>query len=195
MAEHSKHPAHPWVQLAVGRRGAGKTYWSIHEVARFRGEVVAGRVDVGGRELIYAVDGVATQPPALHHLASMADAYDPEVPAELPPEFCLIAVDEADEHAPQGEARRRPPPPLIDLLRRGRHRGVSLLLATQRPANLVYDAWGLADRIVICQLTSKRDLDRVCELEGVAQYRAHIASHTTPGPAVIWTPYGVDVCR
>lgn len=188
-------PLHPWVQVAVGRRGAGKTHWAIHEIARWRAGVVAGSIASADRPLVFGVDGVATDPPMDHHLAAMADVYDPEPPIDLEPEFGLVAVDEADQHAPQAEARRKPPPPLIDLLRRGRHRGVSLLLATQRPANLVYDAWGLADRIVICQLTSKRDLDRVCELEGVAEHRQRIATVTRPGPIVIWTPYGVEVCK
>jgi len=192
-----KGPKHPWVQLAVGRRGAGKTFWAIHEACRWRAEQRA-RVERGERaELldVLAIDSVATVPPDGSHLASASDIYSPVMLPELPEGVGLVAVDEADMWAPQSEARRDPLPPLIDLLRRGRHRGVSLLLATQRPANLAYDAWGLADRIVICQLTSKRDLDRVCELEGVAEHRAYIARHAAPGPAVVWTPYGVEVVK
>lgn len=173
---------HPWVKLAVGRRGAGKTHWVIAEVARWR-----ARHTRSLGLLALGIDGVATDPPAPHHLAAACDLWSPVALDELPAGIGLVAVDEADQWLPQAEARRQPPPPLVDLLRRGRHRGVSLLLATQRPALVAYDVWGLADEVAICHLTSARDLARVCELEGVAQHRAAIATARRPGPVVVWS--------
>lgn len=141
------------------------------------------------------IDPVATDPPQPHHLAAHADvvASSPDDLAHaldtLP--IGLVVVDEAETWLSQGDANRRPIGPLVDILRRGRHRGVSIYLCSQRPQLLAYDVWSLADRIVICQLTGKRDLDRVCELEGVAEHRHAIASSNRPGPVVTWTPAGI----
>ena len=184
-------PPHPWVAVAVGRRGSGKTWQGIQWMRLWR--VTAERNGMHGKVL--ALDNVAPEPPDERYMAGWADYYAPEVPdeeslAKLGP-IGLLAVDESDVHAPQSAANKLPTPYVIDILRRGRHRGTSVFLATQRPARLCYDAWGLADTVIICNLTSKRDLDRVCELEGVEQYRRLIATTTRPGPVVVWTPAGV----
>lgn len=181
---------HPWVQLVVGRRGSGKT-WHAAKVAR------AWRThrsrDDESRSLVLAIDPIATDPPRPGHLAHAADLWHPDMPDDVPEPVQLVVVDEADLFAPQADARRRPPPPLVDLVRRGRHRGVSLLLCTQRPALVMRDVFALADAVVICQTTDQRDLDALCSLHGVKEHRDRIAQTTRPGPVVTWRPDGVTV--
>lgn len=188
-------PPHPWVAVAVGRRGSGKTYQGIQWIRQWR--VTSERAK--GLGCVLAVDNVAPEPPTEDYFAGWADYYSQTVPTEeqlakLGP-VGLLAIDEADQYARHRDAEKVPTPFAIDLIRRGRHRnggvGTSIFLATQRPARLVYDAWGLADAVIICQLTSKHDLDRVCELEGVKPYRERIATTTRPGPVVVWTPAAV----
>lgn len=173
----------PQLGLCVGRRGAGKTYTARELTMAWR----RARRE-GDPRITLAIDCVATDPPAEKHLASSADVWAPAMPDELPPEVDLIVVDEADLFAPQADARKLPPPPLVDLVRRGRHRGVSLVLCTQRPALVMRDAYALADWVVICQTTDRRDLDRLCELEGVEDHRDRIKGATRPGPVLIWYP-------
>ena len=187
----SDQARHPWVKLAVGRRGSGKSYRTIQEIRSWRLAHAESP-----QWAVLGVDPVASSPPRPEHVAAWCDIATPTLESDLiPPDVGLVAVDEADQSISQSDARVRPTPPLIDLVRRGRHRGVSLMLATQRPALVLYDVWSLADEVVICQLTGKRDLDRVCELEGVARYRELIATTCRPGPIVIWTPFGVRLVR
>jgi len=171
-------PMKPKVVLIVGRRGSGKTYTARQVIAEFRRR--------GGVAL--AVDPVASDPPAESHLASAADVWDSDMPEAIPVGVSLVAVDEADIFAPQADARRRPPPPLVDLVRRGRHRGVTLVLCTQRPALVMRDAYALADYVVICQTTDARDLKTLAELHGVAEHRDRIVQAPRPGPVLIWAP-------
>lgn len=180
-------PKHPFVILCVGRRGAGKTYSAAQIVRGWRRQKDAG--------LSLAVDPVATDPPGREHLAAAADLYSPDMPDDIPAGITLIAVDEADLFAPQADARRRPPPPLVDLVRRGRHRGISLILCTQRPALVMRDVYALADAVIVCQTTDKLDLDRLCELHGVKEHRDAIATRNEPGPVLIWQPGGVELTR
>ena len=55
------------------------------------------------------------------------------------------------------------------------------------------DVFALADAVVICQTTDQRDLDALCSLHGVKEYRERIATTTRPGPVVTWRPDGVQV--
>ena len=177
----------PKVILLVGRRGSGKTYAARQIIDNFRRR--------GG--VVLAIDPVASDPPKESHLASSADVWDSDMPEFVPVGITMVAVDEADMYAPQADARRRPPPPLVDLIRRGRHRGVTLVLCTQRPALVMRDAYALADYVVICQTTDARDLKTLCELPGVLEHRQAIINSATPGPVVIWSPppTGVTVVR
>jgi len=176
-------PAKPTVVLVVGRRGSGKTYASRRIIERFRRR--------GG--VVLAVDPVSSDPPQDSHLASAADVWDSDMPESTPEGVTMVAVDEADMYAPQADARRRPPPPLVDLIRRGRHRGVTLVLCTQRPALVMRDAYALADYVVICQTTDARDLKTLSELPGVAEHREKISGAALPGPVLIWAPPPVGV--
>jgi len=171
-------PERPKVILVVGRRGSGKTYSARQIMREFR--------RAGG--VVLAVDPVASDPPTDDHLASAADVWDSDMPEAVPVGVSMVAVDEADMFAPQADARRRPPPPLVDLVRRGRHRGVTLLLCTQRPALVMRDVYALADYVVICQTTDARDLKTLCELYGVEEYREQIVTTDRPGPVIIWAP-------
>jgi hypothetical protein len=180
---------HPWIALVVGRRGSGKTWHAGKIASEWRAR--ARRADQ--RSMVLAIDPVATDPPQHGQLAASADLWSPEMPDEVPDPVQLLVVDEADLYAPQADARRRPPPPLVDLVRRGRHRGVSLLLCTQRPALVMRDVFALADFVVICQTTDQRDLDALCTLHGVKEHRERIATTIRPGPVVTWRPDGVEV--
>ena len=174
----------PWVRLLIGRRGSGKSYrmgqiMAGWQAARARGELGP----------IHAIDPVATEPPEEEHIAFWSDTWSVHVEdlddGALPVGTELLVIDEADTSIGQGGGRRDSL--AVDLVRRGRHRGVSLLLGTQRPALLLYDVWALADEVTICHLTSRRDLDRVAELDdGIAEHRAHIAAPGGPGPRLSW---------
>jgi len=180
---------HPKIVLVVGRRGSGKTYHAKQIAMAWR----RFRDQVNGPGLILGVDPVATDPPDSTHLAASCDLWTPDMPDVLPEPVNVLIVDEADIYAPQADAQRRPPPPLVDLVRRGRHRGVTLILCTQRPALVMRDVYALADEVVICQITDERDLNTLCSLHGVREHRERIATTTKPGPVVTWTPAGVIV--
>lgn len=180
----------PWVQLAVGRRGSGKTYAAIAELRAWRD----AHAEAKRKALVF--DPVYTEPTQPHQLAHWADYIAAEDwDGTIPPDVGLIVVDEADVYASEGELSRRPIAPLADIILRGRHRGISIYLCTQRPQQVAYRVRALADRIVICHTTGKRDLDALCELEGVAPGRANIATAQRQGPVCVWTPYGVSWSR
>lgn len=182
------YKGHPWIALVVGRRGSGKTYHASEVATRWR--------QLGsdnGRGLVLGIDPIATDPPRKGHVAASCDLWVPEMPEDIPDAVQLVVVDEADLFAPQADARRRPPPPLVDLVRRGRHRGVSLLLCTQRPALVMRDVFALADSVTICQTTDQRDLDALCSLHGVKEYREQIATTSRPGRILTWTPHAVQL--
>ena len=177
------NPKKPKVILIVGRRGSGKTYSAKKIMQEFRKS--------GG--LVFAVDPIASDPPEESHLAFSSDVWDCEVPENIPENIGLVAVDESDIFAPQAEARRRPPPPLVDLIRRGRHRGVTLVLCTQRPALVMRDAFALADFVVVCKTTDARDIKSLCELSGVSEHSEKIISAKNPGPVLVWEPPPIGV--
>lgn len=176
-------PQKPKVILIVGRRGSGKTYSARQIMREFR----------SGGGIVLAVDPVSSDPPGESHLASASDVWDSDMPETIPNGITMVAVDEADMFAPQAEARKRPPPPLVDLVRRGRHRGVTLLLCTQRPALVMRDVYALADYVVICQTTDARDLKTLGELYGVDDHRDKIVKADKPGPVLIWAPPPQDI--
>ena len=170
---------HPWVRLTVGRRGSGKSYTMAKIMDSWR---ALPRDQIPGA--IHAIDPVATNPPQPHHIAYHADTWSP-VMDEIPEGTALLVLDEADTSIGQGAGRRHPA--VEDLVRRGRHRNISLLLGTQRPALLMYDVWALADEVLICHTTSRRDLDRLAELDDqVAALRPNIARPGAPGVRVVW---------
>jgi DNA helicase HerA-like ATPase len=66
----------------------------------------------------------------------------------------LLVVDEIDLYADV----RSPDPIVMQIIRYGRHRGVSLLGVSQRPANVVRDMTAQCDFIVMFQSTELRDV-------------------------------------
>jgi hypothetical protein len=171
---------HPWVRLVVGRRGSGKS-WSMLRI--MEAWQALDREERPGR--IHAVDPVATDPPGPDHVAFYADTWSPVMVEELPPGTALLVLDEADTTI--GQRADHQSKAVVDIVRRGRHRGVSLLLGTQRPALLLYDVWALVGELMICHTTSKRDLDRLEELdESLAELREHIAAPGQLGVRVVW---------
>jgi len=153
-----------------GRRGSGKSNFL---------RLLQRRWDLIG---VVSVDAVtvykgekAPVDHLVHHPTAVKQSWKPT----------LLTVDEADEFLP---VHGIPDPYLIDLVRRGRHKGVSVVLATQRPASLSQHAWALADNVFCFQLTAKRDLERIAELDGeIAEHVDRIRA-LEPGICLHWNP-------
>lgn len=189
----SDYFADPKLIVVVGRRASGKTFWVCQLMARW------APADEGAPRVM-ALDAVTPDPQSPDYMAGWADVWSatPVGPDEIPPSVELVAVDEADMWASQSHSRRLVDGerlPVVDLVFRGRHRrpgadhGITLVLATQRPAELMRSAWALADAVVICQTTDPADLARLERLgprmDGLSRI---IASSGRPGPVVIWQP-------
>lgn len=174
-------PRAPWLVLVVGRRGFGKTY--------FCNAVLDSWPEQAGKR--YAIDPVAPDDPNhprfREYIAGHSDLWSHEAPSrdQFPyGDVSLLVVDEADRFLPTAQGHRDGL--LSDLVLRGRHRGVSLLLATQRPALVAYDARSQADRIVTYRLTAKNDLDALCAVApDLEPYRTQI-QHLEVGKAIVW---------
>lgn len=157
------HPSqwlhHPSVVVVYGRRGSGKSTLIRALCASWDAPGRVGLVDaISADREIYA-DKLWREVPTLAELKG----------------FSLLCVDEADLYLPQRQPARRSQV-LTELLRRGRHYGLTLVLATQRPSALAYDAWSLADSAFIFSLTSEVDLRRAAELDGtIAEHRDAIS--------------------
>jgi hypothetical protein len=170
---------HPAVVYITGRRGSGKSFTACELINEWH------ELDPeGGR--VHAIDPVgaddASVPGYLNHYA---DSWSRGVPDELPAGVSLLVVDEADGVI--GVRADQQSPELVDLVRRGRHRGVTLALCTQRPVLLMRDAWALADVVIAHRITDKRDLDRLAELPD-ADELAREAPELDVGEALVWTP-------
>jgi len=74
----------------------------------------------------------------------------------------VIVVDEIDLYADC----RAPHPLLLQIVRYGRHRAVSLIGISQRPANVVRDMTAQSDYIVMFQSTENRDLQYLADRIG-----------------------------
>ncbi|MEM3011735.1 MAG: DUF87 domain-containing protein [Candidatus Hadarchaeales archaeon] len=70
----------------------------------------------------------------------------------------LLVVEEAEKFAPQ---RGRPLQELLEISRRGRKRGLGLLLATQRPALVSKDLLSQCNNQILGKLTVEADLEAV----------------------------------
>lgn len=71
----------------------------------------------------------------------------------------LVVVEEVDKFAPQ--ASRKVMPKLLEIAKRGRKRGLGLLIASQRPAFVNKDLLSQCGSQMIGKLTIKNDLDAV----------------------------------
>ncbi len=176
------HRRQPFVAICVGRRGMGKTHTALAICREFKRS--RGKRD----GLILAVDAVASSPPKAHHLAAASDVYSAVMLDVVPGGFDLVAVDEADLWIPEAEVRRRPVPPLMDLVLRGRHRGTSLLLCSQAPSLIARVCWRLADFVIMCGVTDSTDLKRLATLHGMTPAHVQHLQTDQKGPRVIWTP-------
>ena len=98
------------------------------------------------------------------------------------PSINLIVIDEADGELPN---KGRGNDLCRELLKRGRHRGVSLVLASQSPMFITRDIWRLADRIVIFKITDENDQKRLAQLEGLRGDHT-IFERIERGRPIIW---------
>jgi DNA-binding transcriptional ArsR family regulator len=87
----------------------------------------------------------------------------------------LLIIEEADKFAPQ---RGKPMHEIVEISRRGRKRGLGLLLASQRPAYLNKDVLSQCDNQLVGKLTTEADLSAVNlffasreELEGLTRLK------------------------
>lgn len=166
-------PAHPWLCLVVGRRGYGKSYYA-KQVLRTWSE--------GGTT--FAVDPVTPDPPPPDYPAHWATMWSPLTPPALPAGVSLVVVDEADRFLPAAQGKRDGL--LEDLVLRGRHRGTSLLLCTQRPALVGYDVRSQANRIVVFRLTAEEDLKAIVSVCPELRGREDEIRALPVGRAIVW---------
>jgi hypothetical protein len=167
-------PVHPWLILVVGRRGYGKSYYAA--------QVLRAWDEADG--LTYAVDPVTPDPPPPDYPAHWAQLWAPAPPPELRPGVGLLVVDEADRYLPTAQGARDSL--LQDLVLRGRHRGTSLLLCTQRPALVGYDVRSQANRIVIFRLTADEDIKSIVAVCPELRGREDEIRSLPVGRAVVW---------
>lgn len=175
----------PFVWLVTGRRGTGKSYLLQQLIIDWKKN---HRED--SRSKVYVVDPVSTNPPSEKHVAFTSDYWASDIPEDIsqfPEDVGLLVIDEADIAIPQSDAHRRPITPGQQILKRGRHEGIALILATQAPAMIAYNAWRLADRVWILRLTSRSDLSRIEELPGIeSEHIEAVRARKSYGPAVVW---------
>ena len=167
-------PLHPWLCLVVGRRGYGKSYYA-KQVLR------SWPRDLGPT---YAVDPVTPDPPPPDYPAHWAQLWAPAPPAELPAGVSLLVVDEADRYLPTAQGLRDGL--LQDLVLRGRHRGTSLLLCTQRPALVGYDVRSQANRVVVFRLTADEDIKALVSVCPELRGREDEIRALPVGRAIVW---------
>lgn len=166
-------PQHPWLTLVVGRRGCGKSY--------FTSRVLESWPD---RQNTYAVDPVTPDPPTPDYPAYYARWWAPAPPLELRAGISLMVVDEADRFLPVAAGSRDSL--LQDLVLRGRHRGTSLLLCTQRPALVATDARSQAGRIVVFRLTAEDDIRAVVRIAPELRGRESEIEQLPVGRCIVW---------
>ena len=75
-----------------------------------------------------------------------------------------MLIDEAHRFAPGNETTAASRP-LIEWARQGRHPGLSLILATQRPGSLDSDILSQCDLVISHRLTSKPDIDALSRIQ------------------------------
>jgi len=75
-----------------------------------------------------------------------------------------MLIDEAHRFAPSNETTAASRP-LIEWARQGRHPGLSLVLATQRPGSLDSDILSQCDLVMSHRLTSKPDIDALSRIQ------------------------------
>ena len=165
-------PAHAWLMLVVGRRGYGKSYYATSVLQTW----------TDGES--WAVDPVCGDPPSPDYPAHWATWWSPRTPETLPPAVSLVVVDEADRFLPQHQGKRDSV--LEDLVLRGRHRKISLLLATQRPALVGYDVRSQANRIVIFRLTADEDIKSIVSVCPELRGREDEIRTLPVGRALVW---------
>ncbi len=100
----------------------------------------------------------------------------------------LLVVDEAHLVAPQGasrsadqDAKRSAVAALIDVMARGRKRGIGTILATQRFAKLAQSVAAEAVNVMIGQNMLMTDLIRAGKLLGWTAEKAQVLTDLTPG--------------
>lgn len=165
-------PQHPWLVLVVGRRGYGKSYYARYVLSSWQ---------LGPT---HAIDPVSPTPPTSEYPAYHASTWSSFTPAELPRGTSLVVVDEADRYLPTAQGKRDGL--LEDLVLRGRHRGVSLLLCTQRPALVGYDVRSQANRIVIFRLTAEEDIKAIISVCPELRGREDEIRALPVGKALVW---------
>lgn len=100
----------------------------------------------------------------------------------------LLVIDEAHLVAPQGASRssdgaakRLATGALIDVMARGRKRGIGTIIATQRLAKLAQSVASEAANVMIGQNMLMRDMVRAGELLGWTAEKAEVLRDLTPG--------------
>lgn len=119
--------------------------------------------------------------PGWHVIAALDDAEVPALFARLVPRYdgrtrplaaalggIAVECGEVDMIAPSG----RTPPEVLSAWRRGRHAGLSLFTATQRPAAAARDVSAQADVIASFQVSEPRDVAFIADMMGSAAAEA-----------------------
>jgi hypothetical protein len=172
----------------TGRKGCGKTTYAA-DMARklyLSGQRVVvvdpmNGFDLPGAPVVSSCSEIIGD--RLHDRSFVAvPGTDPRLP-EAVFLFCYITgnlwlfVDEIDLYLPHG----MPDGSLLNAIRYGRHRGLSLVGISQRPANVVRDLTAQSDLIVMFQTAEPRDLEYLAgrigrenadRVQGLEQFRS-----------------------
>ena len=188
MRERFRAIKHPAVVYVCGRRGCGKTHTVIELINEWHELEAAAGVPAGSVHVVDPVGPDDCQDP--RYLNHHGDTWSRGMVDTLPENCSLVVVDEADTVL--GVTKADQHPVAMDLVRRGRHRGVTLALCVQRPAEVSRTAWALADVLIAHRTTDARDLERIGKLSDAAELVA-AAPRLDVGAAAIWTPEGTTV--
>jgi len=184
MRDRFKHIRHPAVVYVCGRRGQGKSYTAIELINEWDQVERAAGVAEPGR--VHVVDPVGPDPASdPRYLNHYGNSWSATMIDQLPEGTNLLVIDEAD--LVLGNRADQQHPVAMDLVRRGRHRGVTVCLCVQRPSEVTRTAWALADVLITHRTTDSRDLDRLASLSD-AQDLIAAAPGLPTGAAVVWTP-------
>jgi len=162
------------VTLVFGKTGSGKTLFSRGFVRGKRRVIVVERWtdknEYDARRLPELLDIVRffkTKPAAFRVSYSPRNSEELETLLNIAWVICdvTVVVEEADTYFEKGG---RPGRMFQEVVARGRHKEISLVLVSQNPSRMPKDARREADRLVTCLLVDRADREWCCDFPGAS---------------------------
>ncbi|MDD2773221.1 MAG: hypothetical protein PHP45_05945 [Elusimicrobiales bacterium] len=162
------------VTLVFGKTGSGKTLFSRGFVRGKRRVIVVERWtdknEYDARRLPELLDIVRffkTKPAAFRVSYSPRNSDELETLLNIAWVICdvTVVVEEADTYFEKGG---RPGRMFQEVVARGRHKEISLVLVSQNPSRMPKDARREADRLVTCLLVDRADREWCCDFPGAS---------------------------